>query len=209
MIMPFLTRSLVPLALLALAACSGVPGFQDPPRLHTLTPATRFTEELPRVERQLLVEAPMSAAGLDSSRIALRTAPTSLDYFAGVNWTDRAPAMIQTLIVESLENSDRIVSVGRDTVGLRADWLLKTDLRGFQAEYEGAPGLSAPNVRVRINAKLVAMPGRTIEASRNFEAVVPAASSSFDAVIAAYDAATNEVLRQLVEWTLTSVPGRS
>ena len=205
---PSVTRFLVPLALLALAACA-VPGFQDPPRLYTLTPATRFAEELPRVEQQLLVEAPIAAAGLDSSRVALRTSPTSLDYFAGVNWTDRAPSMIQALIVESLENSGRIVSVSRDTVGLRADWLLKTDLRDFQAEYEGVPRESAPRIRVRINAKLVAMPRRTIEASRNFEAVVPASSPSFDAVIAAYDAAANAVLRDVVEWTLASVPSRS
>jgi cholesterol transport system auxiliary component len=198
-------RSLALAAALALSACA-VPGFQDPPQLHSLTPATEFPADLPRVEQQLLVELPMANSGLDVSRIALRTAPTSLAYFADVNWTDRAPGLIQTLAVESLENTGRIVSVARDTVGLRADWLLKTDLRDFQAEYDGPPGQTAPDIRMRLTAKLVRMPGRTIEASRTFEAVVPAEAASMQAVIAAFDQAASMVMRDLAAWTLESIP---
>ena len=36
---------------------------------------------------------------------------------------------LQTLIIESFENSGRIVAVGRESVGLRADFTLKTELR--------------------------------------------------------------------------------
>ena len=44
-------------------------------------------------------------------------------------WTDRVPAMIQTLLVASFENTGKIVAVGRESVGLRADFLLKTEIR--------------------------------------------------------------------------------
>ncbi len=61
--------------------------------------------------------------------------PTSADYYANAAWTDRAPLMIQTLLVESLENSRRIVGVGRDPLSVRPTYVLQSELREFQAEY--------------------------------------------------------------------------
>ena len=113
-------------AVLFLAGCS-LPGFSPPPQLFTLMPKNTFVEGLPVVTDQILIETPVAAAGLDTGRIALSRSSTTLDYFAGVSWTDRAPAMVQTLMVESFENSSRVVSVGRDTIGLRADYVLKSE----------------------------------------------------------------------------------
>jgi cholesterol transport system auxiliary component len=42
---------------------------------------------------------------------------------------------VQTLLVESFENTKKIVSVARQGVDLGADNVLKTELREFQAEY--------------------------------------------------------------------------
>ena len=194
---------LLGLGTLALPACS-ISGLRTPPQLYTLTPKSTFTGELPSVEWQLLVEPPAAAAGLDSLRIALQSTPFKLDYFADVAWTDRAPQMVQTLIVESFENSGRIVSVGRESIGLRANYVLKTELREFQAEYvENGLG-SAPNVRVRMNAKLVQIPRRTIIAGDNFEASTAAADNTLDSIVLAFDDALGKVLRRLVEWTLVS-----
>jgi len=172
------------------------------PQLYRLTPASTFTASLPKVGWQLEVDTPAAAAGIDTGRIALRDTPTNLDYFAGVSWTDRAPQMVQGLLVESFENSGRIVAVGRDTAGLRPDCVLKTELRDFQAEYPGDRA-RLPRLHVRLSAKLIAMPRRTIEASETFEATVDAPSARFGDIIAAWDRAMNQVLRQTVEWTLT------
>jgi cholesterol transport system auxiliary component len=197
-----MTRMALLLGILFLAGC-GLPGFSPPPQLFTLTPKNTFTEGLPTVTDQILIETPVAAAGLDTGRIALNRSATTLDYFAGVSWTDRAPAMVQTLMVESFENSGRAVSVGRDTIGLRADYVLKSELREFQAEYVSADDPNPPRIHVRINAKLVAMPRRNIEATKTFEALEPARGTSFQDIIAAYDDALGKVLRRLVEWSLT------
>jgi cholesterol transport system auxiliary component len=196
------TRLTFLLSVLFLAGCA-LPGFSPPPQLFTLTPKNTFIEGLPTITDQILIETPVAAAGLDTGRIALSRSATTLDYFAGVSWTDRAPAMVQTLIVESFENSGRAVSIGRDTIGLRADYVLKSELREFQAEYNGADNPNPPRIHVRINAKLVAMPRRNIEASKTFEALEQARSASFQDIIAAYDDALGKVLRRLVEWSLT------
>lgn len=188
----------------ALPGCAGL--FQEPPKLYTLTPANTFDANLPNVTWQLLIAQPVAPAGLDTERIALRDSPVTLDYFAGVAWTDRMPLMVQTLLIESFDNSGRIVSIGRDTVGLRADYLLRTELRDFQADYSGADG-APPSVLVRMNAKLVSFPSREIVAGDSFEALVPAASPQFESIIRAFDEALGMVMRRIVEWTL--VQGQS
>ena len=142
-------------ALATLSGCGGsiLSGITaEPPQLYILTPKSTFSKNLPNVKWQLTIDKPIAQAGLATSRIALRQSPISLEYYARANWIDTAPLMVQTLLVESFENSNSIVSVGRQSVTLRADYSLLTELREFQAEYNGA---GAPKVRVRINAKLV------------------------------------------------------
>ena len=199
----FVRLSLAGLGAVALPSC-GLPALRTPPQLYTLTPKSTFSGELPAVNWQLLVEPPAAAAGLDSLRIALQSTPFKLDYFADVAWTDRAPQMVQTLIVESFENSGRIVSVGRESIGLRANYVLKTELREFQAEYVENGLSSPPNVRVRMNAKLVQIPRRTIIAGDNFEASTAAGNNTLDGIVLAFDDALGKVLRRLVEWTLVN-----
>lgn len=186
--------------LLGLAACSTLN--PTAPHLYTLTPRASVAAG-PKADWQLLVETPAAAAGIDTPRIALARTPTSLDYFADVSWADRAPNMVQGLIVQTFEDSGRIVSVGRDTVGLRSDYVLKSELRDFQAEY-ATPGAAMPDrVHVRLSAKLVAMPRRTIEAGETFEASAPVRGRSFTDVIAAFDQALGQVTGELVGWSLS------
>jgi cholesterol transport system auxiliary component len=202
-------RILVPAALLclasALAACTGIiPGTGEPLKLYTLTPKSTYGGDLPKVDWQLVVETPVAPAGINTNRIALSHSPITLDYYAGATWTDSAPALVQTLLVESFENTGRIVAVGRESVGLRADYVLKIELREFQAEY-AAPE-APPTVHVRMIAKLVRMPMREIVAAHMTEQKAAAAANTLDGVVAAFDEALGPVLKQIVLWALTSVP---
>ncbi len=202
-------RMAVLAALLALAAGCGVqlPGGGAPAQLYVLTPKSTYPADLVHVDWQLLVEKTTSPAALDSSRIAVSYSPIEIDYFARAEWTDRAPDMVQRLVVESFENSGRIVAVGSDAIGLRSDILLKTELREFQAEYEGRStgvgGGNPPRIRVRINAKLVRMPRRVIVASSTFEYVEPAARNSMEGIVLAFDEALGHVIKDIVVWTLS------
>jgi cholesterol transport system auxiliary component len=194
------------LAASALSACGSVVGNLggDPPDLFILTPKSSFTGSLPKVDWQLVVEEPTASGGLNTARIARRSNPTELAYFAKASWTDRAPVMVQTLLVESFENSGAIVAVGRKAIGLRSDYDLKSELREFQAEYDDAP---TPLIRVRLNVKLIKQPRRSIVAFENFEATQRAAAGSMEAVVAAFDEALGKVLRQVVQWTLVNGQG--
>ncbi len=172
------------------------------PDIYTLTPKSTFDNDLPKVKWQLVVDQPTAARGLDTDRIALHPEPTEIKYYAGARWTDRAPDMVQTLMLESFENTGKIVAVGRQTIGLRSDFNLVSDLREFQAEY--TKGNDIPSVRVRINVKIVKQPRQQIIASNNFERVVEAKGPSVNDVVLAFDDALGKVLRRVVEWTLVT-----
>lgn len=189
----------------ALASCeSVVPGRGPMPDLYRLTPKSTFATDLPTVEWQLLLVPPLTNASIDTTRIGLQRSSTSVEYYARASWSDRAPQMIQTLMIESFENSGHIIAVGRDSVALRADYILKTDLREFQAEYMGGPN---PRVHVTMIARLVKMPRRAIIGAEKFEAVVETRADTMEAIIAAFDQALGKVLKRLVEWTLTTGQG--
>ena len=187
------------------SGCGILPDVKTPTDLYTLTPKSTFDASLPKVYWQLVVETPVASAGLSTGRIALAQTPVTLDYYATSAWTDRAPLMVQTLIIESFENTRRIVAVARDTIGLRANYSLQTELREFQSEYfNGMP----PWARVRINAKIVKMPERQIIGSRTFERCFQATADTVPAVVAAYDEALGGVLKRLVSWVLTTPPAQ-
>jgi cholesterol transport system auxiliary component len=98
------------------------------------------------VPGRLSIEVTTATAGLNSARIALRQTPTTLDYYAGANWVDVVPVMVQNLLLESLDNTGRIDVLGREVVGVRADLALLTHVREFQAiRHRGrAPGARPP-----------------------------------------------------------------
>lgn len=203
-------------AMMALTASCDLtlPGTGERSQLYVLTPKSTYPDELPKVDWQLLVEQTTSPAGLDTQRIAVAYSPIELDYFARTNWTDRAPEMVLRLLVESFENSGKIIAVGRDSIGLRSNIVLKTELREFQAESDrksasnqggdGATGSGdTPRIRVRIAAKLVKMPQRVIVASQTFENVMPAEENNMEAIVGAFDEALGKTLKSIVVWTLT------
>lgn len=192
----------------ALAACAvQLPGAGQPPRIYVLSPKSTFPDEVPVVDWQLLVDTPLAAAGIAGSRIALRRKALELQYFARASWTDSAPKMIQRLLIESFENSNKIVSVGRQAIGLRSDFVLKTDLREFQAEYTDETGAplpdgAPPNIHIRLNAKLVRMPHRTIVASRTTRYYLPAPGTEMDDIVRGFDSALGKTLKRVISWTL-------
>ena len=174
------------------------------PDLYNLTPKSTFSDDLPEIKKQLTIEEPLASGGLDSNRIALHPHSTRLTFFANARWAERAPKMLQTLLVESFENTNKIVAVGRQSIGLRSDYTLKTEVREFQVEHDSQARTYV--IRVRVNAKLVQQPKRVIVGSHSFEhAVEIGDDSDMDSIVIAFDQAAGKVLKKLVEWTLQNM----
>ncbi len=194
--------------LLVLSGCGALlPGSGPPPKLYRLTPKSTFDVNVPSVDWQLVISPPAAQGAIDTTRIALAPSATRIEYYADAGWTDRMPLMLQALVLESFENSGKIVAVGRRAIGLRSDYELRTDVREFQAEYYSHPGqpqscAATPTcIDVIINAKLIYTPQRTIVATRDF-AGYAASQDDLVSIVEAFDEALGTVLKDLVGWTL-------
>jgi cholesterol transport system auxiliary component len=188
-----------------LPGCELIKAAEEPTDLYTVTPKSTFESNMPDVFWQLAVEVPVAAANINTGRIAIAMTPTSSDYYAKTAWTDRAPLMVQTRIVDSFENSHKIVAVARESIGLRANYVLNTDLRNFEAMYFYG---GTPIAHVRLVAKLVRMPDRQIIGDATFERCVRARVDKVPKVIEAFDQALGSVMKRLVAWTLRTPPSR-
>jgi len=183
----------------ALGGCGVIPKVNDPVPLYTLSAVSEFEQSLPKVDWQLVVGTPVASADLNTTRIALTRSPGVIEYFANGAWADYAPVLLQGKLIESFEAS-KAVSVGRDAVGLRPDYVLHSDLRDFQAEYAGA----APTAHLRLSAKLVRMPDRRIVANIVSEQKLPAAGNSLAEIVAAFDRAAAQAFEEVVVKVLTA-----
>jgi len=194
------TTFLAAVAAVMLGSCS-LPdlGSGPAPDLYILSPKSTFPDDIPAVNWQLVVDEPSTGKGIDTDRIAIAPSPLEVKYFSGARWADRAPRLIQQLLIQSFENTNKIVSVGRQSIGLRSDFALKTELREFQAE-KTAEGETV--VRVRLNLKLVRPALGMIVASQSFESLKPAKSENVPDVVDAFDDAVGAVLKRAVVWAM-------
>lgn len=150
---------------------------------------------------QLVVEEPGAVRALGTNRITLYRSGNEIQYFKGARWSDRGPRLIQSRIIETLEATGRIVSVGRETSGIHADYRLKTELRDFQAVYDKS---GAPRIVVTLSAKLFDTKSRRVVAARVFTASERAGSSRLDAIVRSFDSVLGQVTVEVSDWALVS-----
>ena len=187
-----------------LSACSNIIGPPESAPLYLLSPRNPSARSGSPVRWQLTVVLPVAPDSLDTTRIMLTQPNGQMDYYASANWQDRLPFLVQGSLVEALEESGRMPAVGRDTEGLKSDFLLITDIRAFQARYDTAD--VAPTAMVRIVAKMVAARTRTIVLTVDAHNETQATQNSVAAVVAAFNQALSVVQAAIVDAVLKTPP---
>jgi cholesterol transport system auxiliary component len=212
MIMPAAVSRLLCAALFALSiasvtGCAGLATLKsvtEPTDRYDLTPKSTYDPSLPAIAAQLVVEEPTAASSVNTDRIAIKPNHYQVQYFPRARWVDRAPLLVQTMLVESFENTGKVAAVGRQAIGLSSDFTLVTDLREFQATV--GEGENSPiAVTVQLNMKIVQEPLGLIVASKSFMHRVPEVSSEMISVVTAFDTALGKTMRQAVEWTVRRI----
>lgn len=195
----FARRSAALVLLLPLCACALADiGSGPAPQLFTLTAAhpaaaTANTQEQARI----VVDEFSAPAVIDSARIVQQSGANELKYYADARWADRAPRLIQNLMVETMENSGRFASVATRNADLRGDYELAGDIRQFAVDATDPANLT---VRIEFYARLVLENERNIVAAKSFSASVPVAGKGISAIVAAYDAGLRQVLEGVAVW---------
>lgn len=184
---------------LALVGCGNLLGGDQPVQLYRVTPVRTFPPNLPHLPVQLLIDVPVAPAGLDTARVALTRSTVSIEYFADSEWTDRVPLLVHTDLLESFENSKTVNAIGQQSAELRADFILKIEVRHFEALYESSK--APPVVWVAIMSRLVNPADGEIIAQNTFERHQAASENQVPAIIVAFDQALSAVIEEIVLWT--------
>ena len=195
---PITILVLIPL----LAGCGGLLPAPPERQLYQLTPTFAFAAPLPRVAAQLAVALPTAPAGFDTERIALSRAPVTLDYFAGAQWTDHVPFLVQTALVDGFAKSAALPAVGPESLGLRANFVLETVISDFEATYDSPNG--PPRIVVRVEETLIGMPERQIVAQTSISREANAAANALPDIVRAFDQALGGAIEEVVTWTVSN-----
>jgi cholesterol transport system auxiliary component len=119
-------------------------------------------------------------------------------YLAGARWVADA----EELYAQSLEMAFSSERSGVRLIGgrelTRADAGLDVDITTFETRY-ATPG-AAPTVVISARARVLAMPERTVVSEQVFSVSQPAGDNRVGAIVSAYDAATQDLNRQIVAW---------
>lgn len=187
---------------LLITACGpliGVPGGDAPSRFTLLPPEDTGGERLPV---SLMVEEPATSDALDGRRIALTPSPLEFRYFAGARWTDRAPQMVQDLMIDAFRS--HVADVGSENMPTAPDYRLQSRIVDFQAIYDNGEG-TAPRIKVTLDLKLFTRSPMRLAASERITAETRAGQDRMTAIAEAFNKATQDALRQTVQWATEAI----
>lgn len=185
-------------AVLALSGCSLFRG--PPPVTYELSAPASIPSLRAGTTAQIMIPEPRALKVLDSERIVVTT-DSKLTYFPGAQWSDRLPAVLQAKAIEAFEQSKRARAVGRPGEGLSIDYQLLIDIRAFEYNTTGNVGVA----RIELSAKILNDRNGRVVATRVLTGEAPVGADDATGVVAAVDAALNEVLVSLVRWTVSKV----
>ncbi|MHB2208602.1 ABC-type transport auxiliary lipoprotein family protein [Methylobacterium sp. CM6257] len=147
--------------------------------------------------RSIVVSEPVGIQPFEADRIIVREPGGALSFLGGGQWADRLPRLIQTRIIQSLENSGRLRSVSRPGDKVMADYQLISEIRAFDVQAGTGEAV------VDLSLKLVADGTGKVTAARIFTARVPVAGINAGNGARALDQALSTVLADVVRWVNT------
>ena len=144
--------------------------------------------------RSIVVSEPVSIQPFEADRIIVRENGGALSFLGGGQWADRLPRLIQTRLIQSLENSGRLRSVSRPGDKVVADYQLISEIRAFDVQSGTGEAV------VDLSLKLVAAGTGKVAAARIFTARVPVSKIDAGSGARALDQALTVVLADVVRW---------
>ncbi|MFN3937210.1 MAG: ABC-type transport auxiliary lipoprotein family protein [Gemmobacter sp.] len=151
--------------------------------------------------RELVVELPGAGGGFQTDRIMLRPNPLQAQYLPGARWTEETPALVQTLMLRSLDATGGFRHVGRKPLGSFGDVALVSEILDFQGEAQDGTA----TVRLRLSARLVRESDARVIAGRQFVATTSVADLSPLAVVEGFDRAAAGLMAELAGWVLSNL----
>ncbi|WP_420133413.1 ABC-type transport auxiliary lipoprotein family protein [Rhodopseudomonas sp.] len=168
--------------------------------VYDLQPATGFPAPTATIKGQLTIPEPTTVVLFDSQKMLV--APNlDLPAFAGAQWSDSIPKMVQEKLIQSFENYDIAHPPLRPNDAVTPDYQLLIDIRSFQVAGDSAPGAD-----VSLGAKIIDKNGKLV-AARLFQQTSKLEKPDPVAAVKAFEASFDEVAKALIPWTVSSLSG--
>lgn len=150
----------------------------------------------------LSIGRPDVAPGLDTERVAVLRG-RELDYYRGAQWSGRVVEVVQTFLINSLQDQQLFRSVTAEQARVSGDYLLDAEVRDFQAEY--VDGKAAPQARVTVIGRVIRIADRSMIDTITATATQPATQNRMTAVAAAFETAAQQVAQQMSQQAAASI----
>lgn len=181
------------------SGCAAIIGGGGAPSvLYDLTVSRDISSKGQGTRRQLLVPVPQAVAALDTDRMLVRTSNNSLAYYPQAQWADRLPKLVQVRMVEAFEATGNVRAVGVPGQGLFIDVQVVPEIRSFEVEVINGQAVGT----ITLSIKLMNDGNGRVFASKVFSASVTSQSDSADAGAQALNTAFDQVVGDIVVWTL-------
>lgn len=186
--------------IVALSGCGpliSLGGDGKAPTLYSLTPPRPADDAEKRapLDATLVISEPAASDAIDSRRIALKPSDLEVRYYSGVRWIDRAPRLMQTLLVSSFAGV--VTSTAADTMPVTPTYRLTSRLIAFEARY---PRPKAPVATVEMELQLYSTRPLALVATTRIASEKAAASDRSAAISGAFNAAAQDAASQVVAW---------
>ncbi|OFS70607.1 hypothetical protein HMPREF3173_19630 [Pseudomonas sp. HMSC08G10] len=186
-------------ATLSLAtACSILPK-TEPVDIYRL-PVNQPSRTVSALDWSLRLNKPLASEVLATPRIAVIPQGDVISSYKGARWSDPAPLLIRNRLLDGFQRDGRVQRLSADDSNLQADYELAGELQAFQSEYRAQ---DAVEVVIRYDARLVDGRSQRILASHRFEVRQPLADKQVSAVVAGFGNASDQLVGQVVNWTVT------
>lgn len=189
------------LLVLGLSGCSSMLRSDAAPvQVYTLRTASAASgssaDPVVAVDATLRVAHPLAGPGLGTSQIVLRQPDDRLNVYAASAWAAAAPALLESLAVDTLRGAGHWRSVEDAESPFPSDYLLQISIRRFDADYSGG-GDAPPTVQVTLDCTLGKEEGRDIIATFVASGTAVANANRLGEVVAAFQQATDTAMASL------------
>lgn len=179
-------------------ACSILPK-TEPVDTYRL-PVNQPSRTASALDWSLRLNKPLASEVLATPRIAVIPQGDVISSYKGARWSDPAPLLMRNRLLDGFQRDGRVQRLSADDSNLQADYELAGELQAFQSEYRAQ---GAVDVVIRYDARLVDGRSQRILASHRFEVRQPLADKQVSAVVAGFGNASDQLVGQLVNWTVT------
>ncbi|WP_194788553.1 ABC-type transport auxiliary lipoprotein family protein [Pseudomonas sp. UFMG81] len=179
------------------AACSILPQ-SEPVDIYRL-PVTQPAGNATPLDWSLRLNKPLASEVLSGPRIAVIPQGDVISNYKGARWSDPVPLLVRNRLLDGFQRDGRVQRLSADDSNLQADYELGGELQAFQSEYRAGDQVE---VVIRYDARLVQGRSQRILASKRFEVRQPLQDKQVAAVVAGFGSASDQLVRQVIDWTV-------